>query len=366
MDVDARIQLFDLKNTYRFQTTPGVDQYNIPLYDVQTQPGNQPIDPFPVYQGFTGPALVNGIPISFETQKDNFFGNWFGVVQNMQVVGTGNGSAGPYTLNFPILSNVIPPPQNPPFNCILRGHVDITGIIATGTNTDPPISDNATASIKIPQVPVTSVNSAVYITTIDATGANVLVADSGQFLTGNVNYGLLMTPGKAPNGNAILPGGYSTASNTVNYFTGIANVTFPVAIPPGQNINAQAYFFQTGLPMSVLFYNNVLTFRDPPAFQYLVELDAYLTPAAFLNTASAIPFGYMAEYIARGAARKILADTGDVEQFQFYEPLFKEQEMLVWKRSQRIFTSTRTQTLYSQGGTYRGMGFGWNSSIGGV
>ena len=87
----------------------------------------------------------------------------------------------------------------------------------------------------------------------------------------------------------------------------------------------------------------------PPNDQYLVELDAYLTPAAFLDAESAIPFGYMSEYIARGAARKILADTGDTEQFAFYEPLFREQEMLVWKRSQRIQTSTRTPTIYSHG-----------------
>jgi len=76
-------------------------------------------------------------------------------------------------------------------------------------------------------------------------------------------------------------------------------------------------------------------------------MQAYLTPAAFLNTGDAIPFGYMAEYIARGAARKILADTGDMEQFQFYEPLFREQETLVWKRSQRQFTASRTGTIFS-------------------
>jgi hypothetical protein len=56
----------------------------------------------------------------------------------------------------------------------------------------------------------------------------------------------------------------------------------------------------------------------------------------------------MSEYIARGAARKILSDTGDIEQFQFYEPLFREQEMLVWKRSQRQFTATRTPTIFSE------------------
>ena len=56
----------------------------------------------------------------------------------------------------------------------------------------------------------------------------------------------------------------------------------------------------------------------PPDNQYLVELEAYLSPAAFMSTSSALPYAYMAEYIARGAARKILSDTGDVEQFQFY------------------------------------------------
>ncbi|CAB4199608.1 hypothetical protein UFOVP1357_1, partial [uncultured Caudovirales phage] len=30
MDVDARVQLFDLKTKYQFLTTPGVDRYNMP------------------------------------------------------------------------------------------------------------------------------------------------------------------------------------------------------------------------------------------------------------------------------------------------------------------------------------------------
>lgn len=43
--------------------------------------------------------------------------------------------------------------------------------------------------------------------------------------------------------------------------------------------------------------------------------------------------------------------------------LFLEQEILVWKRSQRQFTNNRTETLYSQG---FGQGFGnANSTLGG-
>jgi hypothetical protein len=360
IDVDARMQLFDLKTKYSFQTQPGVDRYNMPLYDPQLQPdGNIPpttdalIASFPVYQGFLEPVYVNGVQVPLYTQRNNFFNPWQNIVQYNQAVAVGNGTTGPYTLPVPIIGGAVPP--NPPFNGLLRGHIDITGIISTGDNIDPPI-----VATFFDDIPHTSVDPAVWITSIDGSGNNVVVTDSGQFLETNVNYGLLMKPGNAPLGDTALPGGYSLTSNTINYFTGVSTVTFPVAIPVGKNINVQCYFFETGLPRAILYYNNVLTLRSPPDKQYLVELDAYLTPAAFLDTSSAIPFAYMAEYIARGAARKILSDTGDFEQFQFYEPLFREQENLVWKRSQRQFTATRTETIYSQNNNGNDNSFGNN------
>jgi len=356
MDMDARIQLFDLKQKYSFQTTPGVDQYNMPLYDTQFETSDQSIGLYPVYQGFLGPAYINGVNASFQTQKGSFFNISPNIVQNLQAVAVGDGTAGPYTLNFPVLPNSTP--LNPPINALLRGHVNTTGIIASGFNVDPPTGSTLNLSI-----PVTSVNPAVWITSTAADGTNIVVTDSGQFLSSNQNYGLLMKPGKAPFGNAALSGGYTTTLNTVNYITGTAVVTMPASVPLGVNINVLCYYFQSGLPRAILYYDNTLTLRSVPDTQYLVELDAYLTPCAFLSSTGAIPFGYMAEYIARGAARKILSDTGDLEQLQFYEPLFREQEMLVWKRSQRQWTATRTETLYSQG---FGQGFGnTNSGLGG-
>jgi hypothetical protein len=342
------MQLFDLKTIYQFQTVPGVDQYNMPLYDPQIQQGNQKIAPFPVYQGFFGPVTVNGINTQFYTQRNQFFDLWPNYVQNPIIVGVGDGSAGPYTFTMPFVPNVALPVNNIPSG-LLRGHVDLTGMIAYinsgGQNIDPPIVTTLNT-----QIPTTSTIPAVNFVSTDTSGANVIVSDSGQFLTGNVNYGLLMQPGNAPFGNKALPGLYSTTENTINYQTGVANVTFPAAIPSGQNILAQSYFYAPGLPRACLFYNNIITLRNPPDKQYLVQIPAYLTPAAFLTTNDALPFGYMAEYLARGAARKIMSDTGDWEQFQFYEPLFREQELLVWKRSQRQFTATRTQTIYSQSG----------------
>jgi hypothetical protein len=433
-DVDARIQLFDLKKTYSFMTTPGVDKYNMPLYETQLEDPNgdaQVINFYPVYQGFLGPCYINGVQVAFETQKSKFFSVFPNVVQNLQAVAVGDGNDN-YTIQLPILPSSTP--LNPPFNAIVRGHVDITGIIATGSVQDPPIGTDLDI-----RVPVTSIRPAVYLTAIGGDGANVVVSDSGQFFDFNQNLGLLMNPKPAPgntfssnmratdgylnsfpitgitlgtttvitattnldpgqevviqgvvgtielNGNTytvlsvtattvtldvnsttftpyVSDGTISSFQNFVNYLTGEINVTFPVGIPAGNNINAQVYFFQSGLPRSILFYDNVLTLRSVPAQQYLVEIEAYLSPAAYLNTADAVTFGYMSEYIARGAARKIYTDTQDSESLQFYEPFFREQEMLVWKRSQRQWTATRTETLYSQG---FGMGQSAFNSLGG-
>jgi hypothetical protein len=432
MDVDARMQVFDLKTKYQFQTMPGVDQYNMPLYDFQVESPDtlpQTIGMYPVYQGFLSPAYINGVQVALETLKTPFFNAYPNVVQNLVGAGIGDGTSN-YTLRLPVLSPNVPvTPQNPPIQAILRGHVDMSGIIATGSNQDPVFGTTLNTAI-----PSTSIYPAVYITSTDAYGNNVTVQDSGQFLldgSGNrqPNYGLLISPGNAPFGYSAMPGGYvvsaaitgatnatlcvltttttlapgtlvtisgvngmtelngntytvvantgtlltisvdSTAfgvytsggtvnsiNNVVNYLTGVINVSFPVNIPAGNQISVQVYYFQTGLPRGMLYYNNTLTLRSPPDRQYLVELDAYLTPAAFLVGSQAVPFAYMSEYIARGAARKILSDTGDVEQFMFYEQFFKEQELLVWKRSQRQWTNNRTPTIYSQGMNYGGRG----------
>jgi len=118
-DVDARIQLFDLKKTYSFQTTPGVDRYNMPLYQLQTEsPDSDPqnINFYPVYQGFLGPAYINGVQVPFQAQKNSFFNIWPNVVQNLQGVIQGDGGDN-YSFQLPILPGSVPP--NPPFNALL-------------------------------------------------------------------------------------------------------------------------------------------------------------------------------------------------------------------------------------------------------
>ena len=447
MDVDARIQVFDLKTTYQFQTVPGIDKYNMPLYSIQTETESpdQTIGMFPVYQQFFAPAFIDGIDTPFYTQRNQFFDLWPNYNQRLIETAIGNGTAGPYTLALPFLPNSPAQINFPSSAGIIRGHVDITGIIqlnnANGNgNVDPPLDPGDGSTI--PFIPTTSVFPQVYFAATAIDGSNSVVADSGVYLGSSIvpfsqNYGCMINQGNAPYGNTALDGGYlnsydisgitqanpavitvtsapnfainqtvtvvnvsgmtqlngntytviSTSPNTVtidvdstgfdaytsggniyslsnvvNYLTGIAtNVFFPKVIPEGFPISAQCVYYQLGIPRALFYFNNTLYFRAPPDTQYLVELNAYLSPAAFMNTNQAIPFGYMAEYIARGAARKILSDTGDWEQFNLYEPLFREQETLVHIRSQRQWTSTRSQTIYSGQGfqnNYNNSSFG--------
>lgn len=349
MDVDARLQLYDLKTKYIFETRPGITNYNIPLYNLNGYPNTNalpiPTDPsqpnlqpqislYPVYQGFMGPAFVNGIQVPFYTDRASYYNIWPLYVQALNNSYFGDGVTTTFTLNLPNFPS-------------MAGYVDITGVAAAYSYSSPQVSaDPIVANAPNPNISKANIYPAVFITTQDANQNLLQVNDSGQFFngaapSGNMQLGMLT-------GN--VTGGWSNSplTNVVNYSNGQVNVTF--SSPPALDvaINLQCFFFQSGIPRAVLYYNNCITIMPPPDISYQIEINGYLSPAAFLTSNQSIPFAYMCEYIARGAARKILADTGDMEQMQFLEPFFKEQESLVWKRSQRQFTSTRTGTIFSE------------------
>jgi hypothetical protein len=336
MDVDARMELYDLKTTYQFQTSPGVDQYNMPLYGVNgyvsgPEPGGQLTNYYPVYQGFMDPCWVNGISVPFFSLQTSFYNNFPNYTQQLNQVATGDGATLDFTFNLP-------------FFPALRGHVDMAGIIASGSNVDP-LSVVAIDTA----VPKTSMHPAVWITSVDDEGNTLVVSDSGQFYSTNANLGLL---------TGDITTSWGLTNNVVNYNTGVINVTFSAPPDVQAPINVQCYFIQQGLPRGILYFNNTITLRPPSNISYQVEMTGFLTPAAFLATTQSLPFAYMGEYLARGAARKYLADVGDTEQFMQNEGMFKEQEILVWKRSQRVWTSTRTPTIFSDPSGKLGVSYG--------
>jgi len=316
-DMPERIQLFELKRQYTFETIPNIFEYMAPFTQVQTPvfPANATPPPFqqnpvpqqnqtvmPVYNLFRPPIYCDGVQMGWYQSTEQFYSIFPELVLNEFPI-QGSGTGGPYTISFG---------QSP----VLRAYIDDLGNL-------------------LPYV---------YITAIDSTGNQAYIVDSSYLNNSGLGI-LIQTDSTFQNiiGSSIASGG----AGTVDYINGTATFTFINSIAAGVNIESQTSPYSAGFPRICLYFNNTFKLYPVPDRAYKIQVDAYYTPAVFFNTLASVPFAYMSEYLARGAARKILSDTGDYEQFQFYEPLFREQENLVLRRTTRQNATQRTPTIFS-------------------
>ena len=81
-------------------------------------------------------------------------------------------------------------------------------------------------------------------------------------------------------------------------------------------------------------------------------------PSELLNGAQMPELSEWWQYIAYGAARKVLQDRMDMDTLAMIEPEYKKQESLVLRRTIVQQTTQRTSTIYTEqtAGAY---GFGW-------
>lgn len=281
-DMSERVQLFELKRQYTFETIANIFEYQMPYQN---------------YQLIEDPVYCDGVQIGRFQSNQQFYNVFPELVLNEQPL-QGDNTTGPFTILF----NRLP---------ILRGHTDDLGNL-------------------LPYV---------YINAFDVDNNQMYIVDNGQGV-------LIQTDAtfqKAPDGMST-----PIIAGDIDYITGIANFSFNNNTLDGGPINAMSSPYSPGMPRICLFFNNIIKLYPVPSRPHKIQFDCYVTPAQFLNTGDSVPFAYMAEYIARGAARKILSDSGDYDQFQFYEPLFKEQENLVLRRTSRQNTTQRTPTIFNQ------------------
>jgi hypothetical protein len=281
-DMSERVQLFELKRQYTFETIANIFQYQLPYEN---------------YQLIEGPVYCDGVQIGRFQSNEQFYNVFPELVLNAQPF-QGDNTIGP----FPIMLQRLP---------VLRGQTDDLG------NLLPYVFINAF-----------DINNTQMTVVDDGFGNLIQTDESFQF---------------APDGSSP-----PIAAGTINYITGLGSVKFSNNTLPGSPITIQTSPYSPGMPRISLFFNNIIKLYPVPDRPYKIQFDAFITPAQFLNTGSSVPFAYMAEYLARGAARKILSDNGDYDQFAFYEPLFKEQENLVLRRTSRQLTTTRTTTIFNQ------------------
>jgi len=106
------------------------------------------------------------------------------------------------------------------------------------------------------------------------------------------------------------------ADGTINYLTGVYDITFVGAPYTNEKVTAQTYAYSAGKPVAVLFEDNQFTFRPVPDKTYRVEIDVFQRPTELLAVDDTPELSQWWQYIAYGAAKKVFEDRMDVESVQ--------------------------------------------------
>lgn len=172
------------------------------------------------------------------------------------------------------------------------------------------------------------------------------------FLQNYVTIGAVDVIGNAlqvrDDGAGNLIGDVGVGTNTVNYTTGAINVTFSANVPNPNQITVFVVPYVASRPEAMLFFDNQFTLRPVPDKIYRVSIEIYKQPTFLMNTSQSPELNQWWQYIAYGAAKKVLEDRQDTETLAAILPSFKEQERLVLRRTIVQQTNERVATIYTE------------------
>lgn len=145
----------------------------------------------------------------------------------------------------------------------------------------------------------------------------------------------------------------STLVGTINYVTGAVSITWTNTVASTENTIARYVAYQASRPAGVLLFNDKFTVRPVPDKVYRVTFNVYKKPSQLLSandhsSTNAPDVNQWWQYIAFGAAIKVLQDRQDMESIQNLMPFFKEQEALVMYRTATQLVPERTGTIYTE------------------
>jgi len=103
----------------------------------------------------------------------------------------------------------------------------------------------------------------------------------------------------------------------------------------------ETQLYQPTRPTAVLYYNNSLTFRNPPDKEYLIKINAYQVEVE-MPDGGTISEDYLWRYVAYGAARDIFSDYGELDLWERYNPAFIRYKALVYARTYQQNMNQRT------------------------
>jgi len=304
-DFPEHLRLFTLRSTFEFVTSPYIDKYSTNTTD--------PNDPFFDFKerfiSLHAPIYIAGFKTFFSQDREQFFGIYPQNTSIKSIGTTGNGA----TTNY------------------------------TGTITEAPIVQE---HVLFSSVGANNVGlSLVDVPVVDANG--------NKTTDGN-----LYVPGTEP----AVPPTVILPTNTINYVTGVFNITFSSAPASGQGIFSESLPYVAARPQALLYYENEITLRPVPDIPYRVSIEAYVRPTELLATNQSPELEQWWQYIAYGASKKIFEDRMDTSSVQQILPEFNQQERLVLRRTIVQQTNDRTATIYTE---QTGLGSNWWFGSGG-
>jgi hypothetical protein len=123
------------------------------------------------------------------------------------------------------------------------------------------------------------------------------------------------------------------AAGTINYVTGVYSLTFTSAPKSGVTVYAQIVPYTPAIPDTILFYQDEFWVRPVPDQPYCIEIEVSIRPTELLSGTEMPDLTQWWQYIAIGAARKILIDRLDFETANMLEAEFNDQESKILYRT---------------------------------
>jgi len=135
-------------------------------------------------------------------------------------------------------------------------------------------------------------------------------------------------------------------NGTINYVTGVYDITFNTAPGNGEEVNSQTVPYVAARPQSLLYFENKIWLRPVPDQPYRVEFEVYKRPTELL-AGNSPDLEQWWQYIAYGAAKKVFEDRTDLEGVAMLMPEFKQQERLVLRKTIVQQSKERVATIYT-------------------
>lgn len=311
-DFPEQLRMFNLRTTFTFICNPFQDEYNTDTISYAGNTTNQLYNFQNIYLSVHDPVYIAGYQSFYTQSREQLFGI-YPKVNNIASIGVmGNGITQSFTgvINYQQSITNVPPNSNLPAtllkNQVLFDSIDVNGL--------------GLSLIDVPLIDTTT---------------------GFQTIEGNL-YAPNNLPSTPPTTVDLDP------ANTINYLTGAFTITFATPPAAGQPINSQTVPSICSLPQALMYYDNKFVLRPVPDQPYRVQFEAYVRPVALLQKNQSPELEEWWQYIAYGAARKILQDRMDLETVQLIEPEFKVQERLCLRRTIVQYTNERVATIYTE------------------